>query len=169
MKKLIASCAIAVAAVLPLSAAVAEEKKATVVFESLTPEVALELAQATLKKCRDGGFQIAVSVVDRGGNLQVTLRDRFAGAHTPDTAYRKAWTALSFRTDTLELAETTESGPAWAIRAVEKALPLGGGVQIRSGDGNLLGAVGVSGAPSGKDDDDCAKAGIAAIEDRIAF
>ena len=168
MRQLIASCAIAVIATLPASA-LAEEKKATVVFESLTPETALELAQATFKKCQDEGFQIAVSVVDRGGNLQVTLRDRFAGAHTPDTAYRKAWTALSFRTDTLELAEATESGAAWAIRNVSKALPLGGGVQIRRGDGGLLGAVGVSGAPSGKNDDDCAKAGIAAIEDKIAF
>lgn len=147
----------------------AAEEKATITFESLTPEVALELAQATLEDCRKRGFQAAVSVVDRGGSLQVTLRDRFAGPHTPNTAYRKAWTALSFRTDTLELSEAAESGEAWALRKVRKALPLGGGVIIRKGDGALVGAVGVSGAPSPKADDDCAKAGIAAIEDRIAF
>jgi uncharacterized protein GlcG (DUF336 family) len=147
----------------------AEEKKATAAFESLTLEVALELAQATLEKCRKDGFQAAVSVVDRGGSLQVTLRDRFAGPHTPGVAYRKAWTALSFRTDTLELSKATESGEAWAIRRVEKALPLGGGVQIRKGDGTLVGAVGVSGAPGPVNDDVCAKAGIAAIEDKIAF
>lgn len=147
----------------------AEEKKATAAFESLTLEVALELAQATLEKCRKDGFQAAVSVVDRGGNLQVTLRDRFAGPHTTGVAYRKAWTALSFRTDTLELSKATETGEAWAIRRVEKALPLGGGVQIRKGDGTLVGAVGVSGAPGPANDDVCAKAGIAAIEDKIAF
>jgi len=147
----------------------AEEKKATVTFESLTLETALELAQATLEKCRSEGFQIAVSVVDRGGALQVTLRDRFAGPHTPNTAYRKAWTALSFRVDTLELGEAVESGEGWAMRKVRKALPLGGGVQIRKGDGTLVGAVGVSGASTPKGDDVCAKAGIAAIEDKIAF
>jgi uncharacterized protein GlcG (DUF336 family) len=147
----------------------AEEKKPTVTFESLTLEMALELAQATLEKCRSDGFQAAVSVVDRGGSLQVTLRDRFAGPHTPDVATRKAWTALSFRTDTLELSKATESGEAWAIRMVEKALPLGGGVQIRKGDGTLVGAVGVSGAPGPANDDVCAKAGLAAIEDKIAF
>ncbi len=150
-------------------AAQAEEDKATAAFESLTLETALEVAQATLSKCRSDGFQAAVSIVDRGGNLQVTLRDRFAGPHTTDTAYRKAWTALSFRTDTLELAKLTESGEGWAIRKVTGALPLGGGVQIRKGDGSLVGAVGVSGAPGPENDDKCARAGIAAIEDKIAF
>ncbi len=149
--------------------AAAEEKKAVVAYKSLALETAQELAQAALEKCRAEGFQIAVSVVDRGGSLQVTLRDRFAGPHTPDTSYRKAWTALSFRTDTLELSKLTESGEAWAIRNVTRALPLGGGVQIREGDGNLIGAVGISGAPSGTNDDMCARAGIAAIAGKIEF
>ncbi len=147
----------------------ADEKEPTVTFESLTLETALELASAALEKCRKEGFQAAVSVVDRAGNLQVTLRDRFAGPHTPDTSTRKAWTAVSFRTDTLALAKVTEKGEAWAIRLVKGALPLGGGVQILKGDGTLVGAVGVSGAPGGDKDEECAKAGIAAIEDRIAF
>jgi uncharacterized protein GlcG (DUF336 family) len=138
-------------------------------FRSLTLETALEVAQAAMKKCRDDGFQVAISVVDRGGIPQVTLRDRFAGPHTPDTATRKAWTAVSFRTDTGELAKLSESGEAWAIRNVTNALPLGGGVQIRAGDGDMVGAVGVSGAPGGPADEACAKAGIAAIADKIAF
>ena len=149
------------------SARAADEPLVT--FKSLSPEVALELAKAALSKCRAEGYQAAVSVVDRGGNLQVTLRDRFAGPHTPGTAFRKAWTALSFRTDTTELAKSTKDGPSWGVRGVTKALPLGGGVQIRAGDGSLVGAVGVSGAPGGDADDVCAKAGIEAIADKIAF
>jgi len=152
-----------------ISPAQAQEKKATVTFESLTLETALVLARAALEKCRSEGFQAAVSVVDRGGNLQVILRDRFAGPHTPDTSTRKAWTAVSFRTDTLELAKVTEKGEAWAIRLVKGVLPLGGRVQILKGDGALVGAVGVSGAPSGANDEKCARAGIAVIEDEIAF
>jgi len=77
--------------------------------------------------------------------------------------------ALSFRTDTLELAKMAKDGPSWAIRGVTKALPLGGGLPIRAGDGSLVGAVGVSGTPGGDADASCAKAGIAAVEDRIAF
>lgn len=169
MKKLVTALVAGVIASATGSAVLAEEMKATATFSSLTLEAAQEVANATLKNCRDQGFQIAVSVVDRGGNLQVTLRDRFAGPHTPSTSYRKAWTALSFRTDTLELSKLTESGESWAIRRVRKALPLGGGVQIRKGDGNLIGAVGVSGAPGVRNDDQCAKAGIAAIADKLAF
>ena len=142
---------------------------AIVTFKSLAPDVAVEAAQAALESCRAEGFQVAVSVVDRGGNLQATIRDRFAGPHTPDTAYRKAWTAVSFRTDTLELAALTEKGEAWAIRGVTNALPLGGGLQVFAGDGSMLGAIGVSGAPSGSADKACAQAGLAAIDDKIAF
>ena len=69
---------------------------ALVVYKSLTPEVALEAAQAALKKCRDNGFQVAVAVVDRFGQPQVMLRDRFAGLHAADTATSKAYTAAEF-------------------------------------------------------------------------
>ncbi len=138
-------------------------------FRVLKPDLALAAAQGALKHCRKKGYQIAVSVTDRFGVLQVTLRDQLAGPHTPDTAFRKAWTAVSFRTDTHELGKLTEKGEAWAIRKVKGALPLGGGVRILAGDGDMVGAIGVSGAPSGSADGECAKAGIEAISDRIAF
>src|ERR1700752_3372175 len=80
----------------------ARAQDAFVTFKALTPEVALELAQAALGECRKRGFQAAVAVVDRFGVTQVMLRDRFAGAHTPQTAAGKAWTAASFRTSTTE-------------------------------------------------------------------
>lgn len=152
-----------------LAAPAAAEEPAVVTSKSLTLGVALELAQAGLENCRKSGYQIAISVIDSGGNEQVMLRDRFAGPHTPDTAYRKAWTALSFRTDTVSLAASVKDGEAWAMRGVSNALPLGGGILIRDGDGALIGAVGVSGAPGGKLDAVCANAGLKAIEDKIAF
>ena len=138
-------------------------------FRVLKPELALQAAQGAMSECRKRGYQIAVSVVDRFGILQVTLRDQLAGPHTTNTAYRKAWTAVSFRTETSELAKMTEAGEAWAIRTVKNALPLGGGVRILAGEGDMLGAIGVSGAPSGGEDDACAKAGIAVISESIEF
>jgi uncharacterized protein GlcG (DUF336 family) len=138
-------------------------------FRVLKPELVIEAAQAAMNDCRAKGYQVAVSVTDRFGVLQVTIRDQIAGAHTPDTSFRKAWTAASFRTSTAELSDLTESGEAWAIRNVENVLPLGGGEMIRAGDGDMVGAIGVSGAPSGSEDAACAKAGIEAIADRIAF
>lgn len=159
--------AVAVLALAPVTAFA--EEKSFFTFRVLKPELAIEAAQGAMKECRQRGYQIAVSVTDRFGVLQVTHRDQLAGPHTPDTSYRKAWTAVSFRTETLELSKLTEAGEAWAIRNVTGALPLGGGVRILAGDGDMVGAIGVSGAPSGSDDEACARAGIAVIADRIEF
>lgn len=169
MKRSIDYLAAAAISLSVTSFATAEENKAIVTYASLTLETALDLAQQALKICTEEGSPVAVSVVDRGGNLQVTLRGRFAGPHTTDVSFRKAWTALSFRADTIDVAKETESGPLWGVRNVHKALPVGGGVRIRHGNGSVIGAVGVAGAPNPEIDHKCAKAGIASIEDRIAF
>ena len=140
-----------------------------VTFKAMKPEVALELAQATLKACRQAGFQVAVAVTDRLGVTQVLLRDRLAGAHTPETARRKAWTAASFRTDTVTMMEETQAGKAQSgVRFVSEALMIGGGIPVTAG-GTMVGAVGVSGAPGGDEDHKCAEAGIAAIEESLMF
>src|SRR5215211_4123539 len=62
-----------------------------VTYKSLAPAIALDLAQAALADCQKRGYQVAVAVVDRFGVIQVVLRDRYAGPHTPSTASGKAW------------------------------------------------------------------------------
>ena len=141
--------------------------EATFTVKVLTPDTALKAAQAALKKCRDSGYQAAVAVVDRMGVLQVLLRDRFAGPHTVDMASAKAYSAVSFRTNTSELAEATQAGRAQSgIRHRPDVAAVGGGLMIEA-SGSLLGAIGVSGAPGGKQDDSCAAAGIEAIREDI--
>jgi uncharacterized protein GlcG (DUF336 family) len=158
-----------VVSVLLWCSASARAQDALVTFKVLTPEVALELAQAALAECRKRGFQAAVAVVDRFGVTQVMLRDRFAGAHTPSTAAGKAWTAVSFRTNTSELVAGSREGmPQSGVRDLPGAVVLGGGMLIEAG-GSLVGAVGVSGAPGGDADDACAKAGIEAVRDKLEF
>lgn len=145
----------------------AHAQDATYAVRLLSPETALKAAQAALKSCRDRGFQAAVAVVDRMGVVQVLLRDRFAGPHTADMATAKAYTAASFRTNTTELAEASQAGrPASGIRHRPGVAAVGGGMMIEAG-GSLLGAIGVSGAPGGREDDACAAAGIAAIREDI--
>jgi len=142
---------------------------ATYSVRMLTPETALKAAAAALADCRKRGYQVAVAVVDRAGVPQVLLRDRFAGAHTPATANGKAWTAVSFRTDTAALARLTQPGqPSSGIRQLPQVVAVGGGEPIEAA-GSILGAIGVSGAPGGDADAACAKAGIAAIRDDIEF
>lgn len=147
----------------------AAAQDALVTYRALSPEVALELAVAARSACQRNGFQVAVAVVDRFGVVQVVLRDRFAGPHTPPTATGKAWTAVTFRTNTTELVALTQPGmPQAGLRTLPGAVILGGGMTVEAG-GTLLGGIGVSGAPGGDADDACAKVGIEAIRDKIDF
>ncbi len=135
--------------------------------KTLTPEAALKAAQAALESCRKQGYQVAVAVSDRTGLLQVLLRDRYAGAHTPEIASNKAWTAASFKTSTLEFSKDTQAGKAMSgIRHHPRVMAAGGGLPIEAG-GTLVGAIGVSGGPGGEADESCAKAGIKAIADAL--
>jgi uncharacterized protein GlcG (DUF336 family) len=139
---------------------------ALVTHKVLSPETALDLARAALTSCRERGFQVAVAVVDRFGLPQVMLRDRFAGPHTPATAIGKAWTAVSFRTNTTELIAPTQPGlPQAGVRNLPNVVLLGGGLLIEAG-GSIVGGVGVSG---GTEDDACGRAGLEAVHERLEF
>lgn len=151
------------------AASAASAQDALVASKSMSLDLALEAGRAALADCQKRGFQVAVAVVDRSGVTQVMLRDRFAGMHTPSTANGKAWTAASFRISTQELQATTQPGsPQSGIRALAGVVAVGGGLIVEAG-GQMVGAIGVSGAPGGEADELCAKAGIAAIRDKLDF
>jgi uncharacterized protein GlcG (DUF336 family) len=132
-------------------------------------ELAQMAAMETLKACRTEGYQVSVAVVDRSGGIQALLRDRLAGIFTPDIAVRKARTALSFHTDTINLVEPTKSGTtASGIRDFPDAMVVAGGVRIEAA-GSIVGSIGVSGAPGPEIDDDCARKGIEKMDDILNF
>jgi uncharacterized protein GlcG (DUF336 family) len=152
-----------------LAAGTALAQSGTHTVKLLTPETAIKAVRAALEDCRKRGYQVAVAVVDRSGVAQALMRDRFAGPHTVLTAINKGYTAISFRTDTLEFAKQTQAGSASSgIRSIPNVIAVGGGVNIASG-GTTVGAIGVSGAPTGEADEACAKAGVAAIRDELEF
>lgn len=158
---------LAVAAALLCQAAPAQQ--ATYPVRTITPEAALRAARAALASCARNGHQVAVAVTDRGGHALVMLRDRHAGPHTPATATGKAYTAISFKLDTLSFARATQSGESSSgIRHLPGVVAIGGGRPIESA-GSIVGAIGVSGAPGGEADDVCAREGIAEIRDDLEF
>ncbi len=158
------------------SPVMAEEKPPSALYnyKSLSVELASKAAWAAIKDCRKKGFSVAVAVVDRGGNLQALFRDRFAGAHTPETAIQKAWTANSFRQSTAVLAGLLAEGKIPnQVQHNPGALLVGGGLKIEA-SGETLGGIGVSGAPPGTSetdsiDDACAQAGLDAVMEDLAF
>lgn len=165
---MMSSYLLAMVAVCAIVSSPARAQDATVTYKSLSPEIALDAAKAALTDCRKRGYQVSVTVVDRFGTPQVMLRDRFAGAHTPPTATGKAWTAVSFKSSTNDLNAATQAPAMQGLRNLPNVVIIGGGLMIESG-GSMLGGIGVSGAPGGDADEACAKAGIAAISDKLDF
>ena len=147
----------------------AQAEDATVTYKSLAPDTAIELAQAALAQCRKDGFQVAVVVIDRFGQPLVVLRDRYAGLGAISTATGKAWTAVNFGHDTSALIVSMKEGTLSAgLASLPNVVMLAGGMIVQGG-GSTLGGVGVAGAPGGDKDEACAKAGLAAVQDKLEF
>jgi len=120
--------------------------------------------QASLDACTKDGYRVSVSIVDRAGILRAMARADGAGPHTVDSSKKKAYTAASLRRSTTELAELINKLPTLqALRDVnDQMLMLGGGFPIEFG-GEIVGGIGVGGAPGAHLDDACAQAGLDAI------
>jgi uncharacterized protein GlcG (DUF336 family) len=132
---------------------------------NLSLPMAKTIAEAALAACKAKGYNTAVAVVDRAGQVLVILRDEGATAQTAEMARRKAFTARMFRSTTLEFQKRT-SDPAYAAqRDVADILALGGGVPIQVGN-ETIGGVGSSGS-SQEQDDACAKAGVAKVAELL--
>ena len=144
------------------TSAIAEEEAGMVSTKRLTMPTALMIAKAAVDACTELGIQIGVTVVDREGIVQVTLRDTIAAQITVPISERKAYTAANFNAATSALGDRANS----PVGRAPKILMSAGGLPIEVG-GALVGAVGVSGAPSGETDEQCAQAGIDAVLDYL--
>lgn len=133
--------------------------------KSLSLSMAKTMAEAALAECKAKGFNTSVVVVDRAGQVLVTLRDENATAQTTEMARRKAYTARMFRMSTLDFQKRTQDPVYAAQRDIADILALGGGVPINIGT-DTVGGIASSGS-SQPQDDACAKAGIAKVADQL--
>jgi uncharacterized protein GlcG (DUF336 family) len=152
---------------LVITTPVQAEEEAYVSTRILSAATANKIAVAAEQACKKRGYQVAVAVTDRFGNLLAFSRDPLSGAHTVTIAEHKAFTAATFQGATLDLAERLAF-----LKGTPKLSLVGGGVPVQAG-GYMYGAVGVSGAPRDKKpgdiDDSCARAGIAAVKEALEF
>lgn len=128
---------------------------------AMSLELANRIAAATVAACSANGHAVTATVVDRGGSIRAVQRADGAGPHTLEASRAKAFTSASARNTTLAMMDAAQKNPAAAnLVHIPGYLLLGGGVPIRSGS-DVIGAVGVGGAPGGHLDEQCA---VAALE-----
>jgi uncharacterized protein GlcG (DUF336 family) len=139
----------------------------TLLAHRLPEALAVEAASETVAACAKQGYHETAQVVDADGVIIATIRGDGAGAFTLDSAFYKAYTAASFKNDTLTLAERAKGEDSIApLSKLPHVMFFGGGVPVKLGD-ETIGAIGGSGAPGGKLDDACARAGLDKIKDRL--
>jgi uncharacterized protein GlcG (DUF336 family) len=127
--------------------------------------LATEAASEAIAVCAKQGYHETAVVIDADGATIAAVRGDGAGVHTLDSAHDKAYTSASFKNDTIALEERGRNEIA-ALAKLPHVLFFGGGVVIKIGD-EIVGAIGASGAPGAKLDDNCARMGLEKIRDRL--
>ena len=155
------------AAAAVLAASSSAYSQGLIMVRDVSYDIALVMAQTALEYCRQDGFKVGVSVVDRGGHVLVTLRDHGAAHHTVELAQRKAYTSRIFRQTSKEFSQRLRDNPISAgLGTTSGVLASVGGIPIKVGD-EVVGGIGVSGAPGGDRDEACARAGLAKVADQL--
>ena len=134
---------------------------------NMSLELANQLAAASVAACQANGYAVTATVVDRAGGVRAVQRADNAGPHTLGASERKAFTSASAKNTTLAMMEAAQKNPAAAnLVHIPGYLLLGGGVPLKVGN-EVIGAVGVGGAPGGHLDEQCAMAALAKVQDQL--
>jgi uncharacterized protein GlcG (DUF336 family) len=141
-------CAVA----LPANAELLTEK-------NLSAALALTIAQTAYDTCAQQGYHVSVHVVGREGQVLVAIRGDGSSPHTLENSLRKAYTARTFRTSSGDFAQRVKDNPTLGTVHLPGVIALQGALPIKAGE-DVIGAIGVSGAPGGDKDEACSKAGI---------
>ncbi len=133
---------------------------------TLTLEQASAIVDGALAKGRETGCRpLVVAVLDAGGHLKALKREDGSGILRPQIAIGKAWGALGMGMSSRQIGEAAEARPSFftglMVASEGRIVAAAGGVLIRGGDSEVLGAVGITGDSSDKDEV-CSMAGIAA-------
>jgi uncharacterized protein GlcG (DUF336 family) len=134
--------------------------------KALSAAMALSIAQTALETCTKQGYHVSVHVLGRDGEVIVAVRGDDAPPHTMENSQKKAYTARTFRIPSGEFAQRVKDNPTTGAVHLSGVVAAQGALPIKVGD-EVIGAVGVSGAPGGDKDEACAKAGIDKVADQL--
>ena len=135
--------------------------------KNMSLELANQIAAASVATCQANGYNVAATVVDRAGSVRAVQRADNAGPHTLGSSQEKAYTSASAKNNTLAIMEGAQKNPAAAnLVHIPGFLLLGGGVPVKVGN-EVIGAVGVAGAPGGHLDEQCGVAALDKVKDQL--
>jgi len=155
------------ALVVTLIAASAANAQAVRTERNISLDLANQIASATVASCTAAGYAVTATVVDRAGTVRAVQRADNAGPHTLGASQQKAFTSASAKNNTLAMMEGAQKNPAAAnLVYIPGFLLVGGGVPVKVGN-EVIGAVGVGGAPGGHLDEQCAVAGIDKVKELL--
>jgi uncharacterized protein GlcG (DUF336 family) len=154
------------AAVLSFAATASASAQAPQVEKNVSMKMALMIIEGTLEQCTKDGYKVSVIVVDKAGNVAASVRGDGTNPHTMEFGRLKAYTARTRSQTSLEFKNLTDKPESAYLKQIPNVVAVGGGVPIKFGT-EVIGAVGVSGAPGGEKDEVCANAGIAKVADSL--
>ena len=134
--------------------------------KNISLALANQIAAATVASCQAAGYAVTATVVDRAGGVRAVQRADNAGPHTLASSLQKAYTSASARNTTQAMMEGSQKNPAAEQQEAGDRRQVGGGVPVRVGN-DVIGAVGVGGAPGGHLDEQCAMAGLDKVKDQL--
>jgi uncharacterized protein GlcG (DUF336 family) len=133
----------------------------------ISAQMAHDMVGAAVASCAGQGYKVSAVVLDMDGIRQAQLRGDGAGIHTVESSFHKAYTAVTFEVDTIDLVERSKTGPvSTSIAKIPNLLLAQGGVIVKIGN-EAIGALGVGGAPGSDLDTRCARAGVDKVRDRL--
>jgi uncharacterized protein GlcG (DUF336 family) len=127
--------------------------------KDMSVTMAVTIAQTAVQTCKSQGYNVSAHVLGRGGEVLVAMRGDDTGPQTYENSFKKAWTSRAQRAPSVNFANAVKMNPTAGAIHLSNMVPAQGGLPIMVGM-DIVGAVGVSGAPGGDKDEACAKAGI---------
>ena len=137
-----------------------------VTHKDLTTAIAMTMAETAIQTCKVQGYNVSANVVGRTGQVLVAMRGDNTGPHTLENSMKKAYTANAQRRPSGDFVKAVKDNPTAGALHLGNMIPAQGALPIKAGD-EVIGAVGVSGAPGGEKDEACAKAGIDKVVDQL--
>ena len=138
----------------------------TLTHKDISADTAVTIATTAMVDCKAKGYKVSAVVVGRVGEIIVQVRGDGTGPHTMENAFKKAFTARTFRVPSGDMEKRLKDNPQMGAQFLTGFTTARGGLPILIGD-DVVAAAAVSGAPGGEKDEACVQIGLDKVKDQL--